>query len=110
MLSKHLLKEQRPHQLTRLLNLLLRDRSHIRHVRQHEQHRDEEKTDSPSVAHGADGVVAADLGEDVECVAPADEGEVGFDECGGEGVPVVRAAGPWVGEIRKWVLNARESG
>lgn len=54
--------------------------------------------------------MAADLGEDVECVAPADEGEVGFDECGGEGVPVVRAAGPWVGEIRKWVLDARESG
>lgn len=57
---------------------------------------------------GADGVRAAHLGEDIKCVVPAYVREMRFDERGGEGVAVVGAPGPRVGEVRERLGDASE--
>lgn len=97
--SEHLLEEQRTDKLSSFPHLRLRDRSNIRDVRQHEQRGDESQGDRAAVLDGADGVGAAHLGEDVECVVPSDVREVRLDERGGEGVSVVRASGPRVSKV-----------
>lgn len=100
---KQLLEEQRPDELSGASDLLLRDRSDIRDVRQQEQRGDESQRDGAGVLDGADGVRAADLGEDIKCVVPAYVREMRFDERGGEGVAVVGAPCPGVGEVRERV-------
>lgn len=106
---EQLLEKQRSDKLSGTSDLLLRDRSNICDVRQQEQHGDESQRDGAGVLDGADGVRAAHLGEDIKCVVPAYVREMRFDERGGEGVAVVGAPGPRVGEVRERLRDAGES-
>lgn len=106
--SEHLLEEQRTDELSGLPHLRLRDRGNIRDIRQDEQRGDKSQSDGAGALDGTDGVGAAHLGEDVECVVPSDVREVRLDERGGEGVSVVRASGPRVSKVCEGLGDAGE--